>query len=108
MVLTRFSLNVSLITGVHYQLPAAISFVLSVSQKPWKPMEGVQSAGRRSTSRMPSKSMFERQQSVGLIQAIIKQHFTEITGAQCIFPITYSAYLHVEIDFRTISLNDII
>ena len=81
MVLTRFSLNVSLITEVHYQLPAAISFVLSVSQKPWKPMGDVQSAGRRSSSRMPSKSIFERQQSVGLVQIVIKRHFKETTAA---------------------------
>ena len=81
MILARFSLNVSLFTGVHYQLPAAISFVPSVSQKPWKPMEGVQSAGRRSSSRMPSKSIFERQQSVGLVQIVIKRHFKETTAA---------------------------
>ena len=75
MVLTRFSLNASLVTGVHYQLPAVISFVLSVSQKPWKPMEGVQSAGRRSSSRMPSNSIFEIQHSVRLFKSIIKMVF---------------------------------
>ena len=75
MVLTRFSLNASLVTGVHYQLPAVISFVLSVSQKPWKPMEGVQSAGRRSSSRMPSNSIFEIQHSVSLFKSIIKMVF---------------------------------
>ena len=75
MVLSRFSLNVSLVTGVHYQLPAAISFVLSVSQKPWKPMDDAQSAGRRSSSRTPSNSIFEIQHSVGLAKSIIKMFF---------------------------------
>ena len=75
MVLTRFSLNVSLVTGVHYQLPAAISCVLTVSQKPWRPMDDAQSAGRRSLSRMPSNSIFEIQHNVRLFKSIIKMVF---------------------------------